>query len=329
MRVASRSASAPSWVTYRIGSRSVSRSRSIATITSSRRPRSSEASGSSISRNLAPDNSARPIATRFASPPDSVAGQRSSRCSSPSSATIVTPPTRTCPAAGRNNPATMLSTLDLPTPDGPNSTVSPLSCPSSGTTAPTTASPSRTVTSMSKDMPTPAAAPRQRFGQDQRDQRQRHRHAGKPHDAGLATRHLQRAVDRDRQRCRLARHVGDEGDRRPELAERTREAQHHAGQHAGQAERRGHRPKDTRTPRTQRPRDAFQPPVDTRRSTNGIARTNQRQRHHRRCDRPRPDQRNSTLTPNQAWSQPPIGPFGAKASSKSHPVTTGGSTNGK
>src|SRR3546814_20493916 len=46
---------------------------------SARRDESSEESGSSINMNRGPLSSARPIATRCASPPDSVRGQRSSR----------------------------------------------------------------------------------------------------------------------------------------------------------------------------------------------------------------------------------------------------------
>src|SRR3546814_7510144 len=40
----------------------------------------SDDSGSSINRKRGPASSARPIATRCASPPDNVAGQRASRC---------------------------------------------------------------------------------------------------------------------------------------------------------------------------------------------------------------------------------------------------------
>src|SRR3546814_4789742 len=61
----------------------------------------------------------------------------------------------------------MLSTLVLPTPDGPNSTVSP--SPASKA-APTCTSPSRRVTSTSKDMGAPPAAPRQRLARDQRSE---------------------------------------------------------------------------------------------------------------------------------------------------------------
>ena len=42
-----------------------------------------------------------------------------------------------------------------------------------------------------------------------------------------------------------------------------------------------------------------------------------------------PVQRNSRVTPNQRWSGSPSGPFGAKASSNTQPVTTGGTTSGK
>src|SRR3546814_6407541 len=65
----------------------------------------------------------------------------------------------------------MLSTLVLPTPDGPNSTVSP--SPASKA-APTCTSPSRRVTSTSKDMGAPPAEPRQRLARDQRHRSEEH-----------------------------------------------------------------------------------------------------------------------------------------------------------
>ena len=54
---------------------------------------------------------------------------------------------------------------------------------------------------------------------------------------GVAAGDLRERVDRGRDGLRLARDVGDEGDGGAELAERLGEAQHHAGDDAGQRER--------------------------------------------------------------------------------------------
>ena len=60
------------------------------------------------------------------------------------------------------------------------------------------------------------------------------RDEGEAQRAGVAARHLREGVDRRRQRLRLARNVGDEGDGGAELAHRLGEAQDHAGDDAGQ-----------------------------------------------------------------------------------------------
>src|SRR3546814_4828002 len=97
------------------------------------------------------------------------------------------PYTTRCRSSGLSSPAIMLSTLVLPTPDGPNSTVSP--SPASKA-APTCTSPSRRVTSTSKDMGAPPAAPRQRLARDQRHQRQRHRDHRQPEHLEIGRAHV-------------------------------------------------------------------------------------------------------------------------------------------
>src|SRR3569623_2585486 len=163
----------------------------------------------------------------------------------------VSPSTRTCPASGRNRPAIMLSTLVLPTPDGPNSTVSPSAASKRQATS---LSPSRRVTSTSKDMQPPARPPREQLGSDQGGERQRDRDRRQPPHQCVAAGRLERGVDGARQRPRLAGHVGDEGDRRAELAQPAREAEHGAREDAGQAQRQREGGKAAPAPRAARPR---------------------------------------------------------------------------
>src|SRR5436305_1583435 len=104
----------------------------------------------------------------------------------------VSPSTRTCPASGSTSPATMLSTLVLPAPEGPNSTVSPASATIRQAIS---VPPSRLARSRSKDMQPPARAPRDKLGGEQRAQREQHRDAGEAQHLPLATRQLQRGID--------------------------------------------------------------------------------------------------------------------------------------
>jgi len=62
----------------------------------------------------------------------------------------------------------MLRILLLPLPDGPNKAITPASLAKETAIS---ASPSRLATSTSKDMRTPALAPYQPFGRDQRAKR--------------------------------------------------------------------------------------------------------------------------------------------------------------
>ena len=149
----------------------------------------------------------------------------------------VTPPTRMCPRSGLSSPATMLSTLVLPTPDGPNSTVMPSPALQCAARRRCRRAASRRRGQSAMDSPR-RAPPREQLGRDQRRQR---RAAPTSPPAAAPSRRRRAAGARRRSPAAASRvspgHVRDEGDRRAELAERAREAEHRAGEHAGQAER--------------------------------------------------------------------------------------------
>ena len=128
------------------------------------------------------------------------------------------------------------------------------------------------------------AAPDQQLACEQRGEREQDRDHRQPRDRRLAARHLQPGVDCQRQGARLARDVAGESDRRAELAERAREAEHGPGQHAGQAERQGNGQEGAPRRRAERARGADQPPVDCLDRQPHRAH-HQRQRHDRRGER--------------------------------------------
>src|SRR5580704_2581773 len=143
------------------------------------------------------------------------------------------------PRSGATNPAIMLTSVVLPAPEGPNTPVTPFPL---WKRALREKSPSRFSTSTSSmlfPVEAHAGAPRQPFGRHQRGERDHDRHQHQPPGRRIAVGYLSESVDGGRDRLRLARNVGHEGDGGAELAERLGEAEHDAGDEARQRERQG------------------------------------------------------------------------------------------
>src|SRR5882672_720482 len=152
-----------------------------------------------------------------------------------SAANTVSPLISMRPRSGRRMPAMALTTEVLPAPDRPNSAVTPspvwneaerLQAPSLRSTS--------TDSIFLAHYPARRAA-HQDFRYVERGERQQHRDDAQAHRGRVARRGLRVRVDRERQRARLARNVGNEGDGRAELAQAAREGEQHAGDHAGQS----------------------------------------------------------------------------------------------
>ncbi len=177
--------------------------------------------------------------------------------------------------------------------------------------------------------PLPRRAPaRQNFGEDQaRRATAAPTRIARPRHFGLAAGDLQRRIDGDGQGARLAGDVGDEGDRRAELSDRAGEAEHRAGQHAGQAERQGDGPEVC-----QRDAPSVRAAPSSRRSTastdSRIARTISGKAMIAAASAA-PVQRNMKVRPSQSAKKRPAGPLVPNAMSSSQPVTTGGRTSGR
>ena len=167
------------------------------------------------------------------------------------------------PRSGLSSPAIMLMTLVLPAPDGPNSAVAPLSL-ANATSSANSPSCFSTWTDEHRQLPCKRCrrAPREPFRGDQRRKRDDDRNDHQLERGGVAARHLRERVDRRRDRLRLARNVGDEGDGGAELAERPREGEHHAGDDAGQRQRQRHGRESPDRIGAERRGCVFEPPVD-------------------------------------------------------------------
>src|SRR5436190_6074885 len=166
------------------------------------------------------------------------------------------------PRSGVTRPAIMLTIEVLPAPEGPYSAVAP---PSVSNRAAIAKSPRRFSTStksISVSVIAHAGAPREPLRRNQRRERDHDGDDDKAGRGGIAVRDLREGVDRSRQRLRLAGNVGDEGDGGAELAERLGEAQHHAGDDAGQCERQRDGEKDPRPAGAKRGGGVLQPAVD-------------------------------------------------------------------
>src|ERR1051325_1759578 len=149
-------------------------------------------------------------------------------------------PLRIRPRSGVTSPATMLTIEVLPDPEGPNSAVTP---PAASNFAAIEKSPSRFSTSTASillPVEARAGAPREPFGEDQRDQRDDDRDDDQPSGRRVRVGDLRVGIDRGRDGLRFARNVRHEGDRGAELAQRLGKAQHHAGDDAGKRERQRH-----------------------------------------------------------------------------------------
>ena len=129
------------------------------------------------------------------------------------------------PRSGRTSPAIMLMMRVLPAPDGPNS--------AGDAAVALERARERKVAEPLFDVDGQhvirRASARRRGApshsdSDQRDQRNDDRDDDEPQRGRIAARHLRERVDRRRDGLRLARNVGDEGDRGAEFAERAGEA---------------------------------------------------------------------------------------------------------
>ena len=128
------------------------------------------------------------------------------------------------PRSGRSSPAIRLITVVLPLPERPKSAVTP------GVAARMRLEIEVAAAQGDVDFEhgsTPDAAPqraRRPLGEHQPAQPEQEREPRQPRGERIATGRLQRRVQRKRQRARLARNVGGEGDDRAELAEARRKA---------------------------------------------------------------------------------------------------------
>src|SRR3954447_5915427 len=141
------------------------------------------------------------------------------------------------PRSGVTSPATMLIIEVLPEPDGPNSAVTPSAASNFAAMLKSPSCFSTSTTSMSATVQSSAGTPRQPLGGDQRDERDNDRNDREPSGRCIAAGDLQIGIDRRRDGLRLTRNIGDKRDGGAEFAERLGEAQHHAGDDAGQGER--------------------------------------------------------------------------------------------
>src|SRR6266850_2718190 len=143
------------------------------------------------------------------------------------------------PDCGRASPAMRLSTVLLPAPERPKRAVTP---PPVANAASSAKAPTRQRTSNSSIAAGGAhgGASHQDVGSHQRHQRQDDREDAQAQRLRVASGHLGKCIDRERQRLGLARDVGDEGDGGAELAEAAREGKQHPRQDTREDERQGH-----------------------------------------------------------------------------------------
>src|SRR5437763_4090225 len=145
------------------------------------------------------------------------------------------PSTTMRPDCGVTRPAIASTSVVLPEPERPKrATIGA----SAAKRASSRKAPRRAVRSTSSiGAASPDVASHQPFGDDERAEREQHREQRKPQRLRIPARHLDRAVDRERQRLGLPGDAGDERDRRTEFPERAGEAEERAGDDAGPGER--------------------------------------------------------------------------------------------
>src|SRR4030095_8544982 len=145
----------------------------------------------------------------------------------------VTSPMRTCPRRGRVTPAMALTSVLLPAPERPNSPTTGASAAkrARSTQLPTCCSGSTSIIGLRS-----GGACGQPFGSDERENGQHDRYDAEAPRLRVATRCLRQCVDGQRQCFRLAWDVGNECDRRAELAETAGERQQNAGDDARQSQ---------------------------------------------------------------------------------------------
>src|SRR5918994_42678 len=140
-----------------------------------------------------------------------------------------TPSISTCASSAASKPATMLTSVVLPQPERPNRPTTPEVETSIATSS---VNPSRRFSARMLNMLAPEQplhAPRDELGDQQAEQAEREGNRREPRGECVAVGRLQRRVQRNRQRARLPRNVGYEGDDRAELAETRSERGHRAG----------------------------------------------------------------------------------------------------
>src|SRR3954471_12814727 len=143
------------------------------------------------------------------------------------------------PDWGHARPAIRLSTVLLPAPERPKSAVTPppVVNAASSAKAPTW---QRTSNSSIAAGGAHGGAPHQDFGSHERRERQDDRENAQAQRLRVASGHLGKGVDRERQRLGLARNVGYESDRGAEFAEAAGERKQHAREDTRQDERQRH-----------------------------------------------------------------------------------------
>src|SRR6187431_882001 len=173
------------------------------------------------------------------------------------------PESATCPASGRNSPAIANKTVVLPEPEGPNSKLSPgPKWSATSSLKPTSFSPrcrlSRALSPaddrISEAIP---SLLRQIANADQHAHRQSGHNQGQARRIAVST-GQHGVVDRKRRGPSLTGNIARDHQRDPEVTERTRKAEHHAGQDPAPREWQADRKKCPQAAGAQHPRRADQ-----------------------------------------------------------------------
>ena len=135
------------------------------------------------------------------------------------------------PRSGLTMPAIACTSVVLPEPERPKSATIGASLANAASSAEGAAA-RRRRRPQAWRVSGGACAAHEPFGERERGERERHREERQAQRLVVAAGHLGEGVDRERQRLRLAGDVGDERDGGAELAQRAREAEQRAGDHA-------------------------------------------------------------------------------------------------
>src|SRR6185369_1223971 len=141
------------------------------------------------------------------------------------------------PRSGRTIPAMAFTSVVFPEPERPKSATMGASLENAASSRNL---PRGTATSTSSMVRTRGAATHQPFGECERRERKQHGEEREAHRLSIAARNLRERVDRERQRARLARNVGDEGDGGAEFSQRARERKESPRRDAGNGKRERH-----------------------------------------------------------------------------------------